>query len=479
MEKACRELLLIRCILALIILGITSCTGPVLSPAYIKTDRFLEEYPVRKKTHVFQVDVKPFENQLKERSKVGIKRVGVNRISGPLLPTQDPIAVTQKGVISQLRQKGIKAGRSHLQLQGIVHDFFVDVDVDPASGRGKFSAIVMLDLAIQDTKHQQQIWQETYTGKATASAPSVVDRVYERALKAALSSLMAQIQQDDSILDARHASNILLAAASSKPPRQSPDVPAPKRPSAPSLPSDTPNTASTSPKQPKAPPPTPQPSPSAAAHPPQVAILMPALEAGKTEITTQATTLPIIGLVVGTNAITKIKVTGADAQMTQASQQELSQAGLKGPGTKFTGYAFLTTGVNRIKVQAEDRSGQTVEKLLTIRKQVVIDNTAPHVVLLEPPLTRAIAVVSAKPMQRFVGFASDNLSGVAEVRINDDSAVITPASQTALEQVGLSGKGIHFVGETELEKGQYQVVVKAIDRWGNERDQRVTIQRRQ
>jgi hypothetical protein len=206
---------------------------------------------------------------------------------------------------------------------------------------------------------------------------------------------------------------------------------------------------------------------------------MPALEAGKTEITTQATTLPIIGLVAGTNAITKIQVTGADAQVTQASEQELSQAGLNGSGTKFTGYAFLTTGVNRIKVQAEDRSGQTVEKLLTIRKQVVIDNTAPHVVLLEPPLTRAIAVVSAKPMQRFVGFASDNLSGVAEVRINDDSAVITPASQTALEQVGLSGKGIHFVGETELEKGQHQVVVKAIDRWGNERDQKVMIQRRQ
>jgi hypothetical protein len=210
-----------------------------------------------------------------------------------------------------------------------------------------------------------------------------------------------------------------------------------------------------------------------------VAILTPTLEAGKTEITTQATTLPIIGLVAGTNAITKIQVTGADAQVTQASEQELSQAGLNGSGTKFTGYAFLTTGVNRIKVQAEDRSGQTVEKILTIRKQVVIDNTAPHVVLLEPPLTRAIAVVSTKPIQRFVGFAADNLSGVAEVRINDDSAVITPASQTTLEQVGLSGKGIHFVGETELEKGQHQVVVKAIDRWGNERDQKVMIQRRQ
>jgi hypothetical protein len=86
-------------------------------------------------------------------------------------------------------------------------------------------------------------------------------------------------------------------------------------------------------------------------------------------------------------------------------------------------------------------------------------------------------VVSAKPTQQFVGFAADDLSGVAEVRINDDSAVITPASQTDLQQVGLSGKGIRFIGEIELEKGQHLVVVKAIDRWGNERDQRVTIQR--
>ena len=420
----------------------------------INTARFPSETPVRPKKPVFQVTVKQFESRLKDQSKVGIKRIGVNSNTRPLLPTQDPIEVTQQEVITQLRQKGITTGSSHLQLQGLVHDFFVDVDVDPILGRGKFSAIVMLDLAIRDTKYQQQIWQETYTGKATASARSVVDRVYERTLKAAFASVMAQLQQDDSILKAHHASNILLA-----------ETPSNKTP--------------TPPKRPKAPTPKPQPSPSAASHPPQVAILTPTLEAGKTEITTQATTLPIIGLVAGTNAITKVKVTGADAQMTQASQQELSQAGLNGSGTKFTGYAFLTTGVNRIKVQAEDRSGQTVEKILTIRKQVVIDNTAPHVVLLEPPLTRAIAVVSTKPIQRFVGFAADNLSGVAEVRINDDSAVITPASQTTLEQVGLSGKGIHFVGETELEKGQHQVVVKAIDRWGNERDQKVMIQRRQ
>jgi hypothetical protein len=278
---------------------------------------------------------------------------------------------------------------------------------------------------------------------------------------------MAQIQQDDSILDAHRASNILLAAASSKPPQQSPDAPTPKRLSKPSLPSVTLNKVPT--------PPTHQPKPQTAK--PQVAILLPALEAGKTEITTQATTLPIIGIATGTSAIAKVKVTGADAQMTQASQQELSQAGLTAPGMKFTGYAFLTTGVNRINIQVEDRSGQTVEKILTIRKQVVIDNTAPHVVLLEPPLTRAIAVVSAKPTQQFVGFAADDLSGVAEVRINDDSAVITPASQTDLQQVGLSGKGIRFIGEIELEKGQHLVVVKAIDRWGNERDQWVTIQR--
>ena len=206
---------------------------------------------------------------------------------------------------------------------------------------------------------------------------------------------------------------------------------------------------------------------------------MPTIKADETEIITQATTLPIIGIVAGTNAITEVKVTGTIAQMAQASQRDLSQVSLEGSGVKFMGYAFLTTGVNRIKIQAEDRSGQTVEKMLIIRKQVIIDNTAPRVVLLKPPLTRSIAVVSVKPIQQFVGFASDNLSGVAEVRINNDSAVITPVSSTDLEAVGLSGKGIRFVGETELEKGQQHVVVKAIDRRGNERDQRVKIQRRQ
>ena len=197
---------LIRRALAVVsAVSITGCAGISLSPTYIKTDQFLDAQLARSETSVFQVDVKPFSNQLKDRSKIGTKRVGTNEISGPIVPTQDPIEVAQEGVLIQLQKKGISVGSSHLQLRGAVREFFVDVDVDPALGRGKFRAIVQLDLSVWDANVSQQIWQETYTGNATASAPSVVDRAYERALKAAFASLMAQIQQDDSILEARHS----------------------------------------------------------------------------------------------------------------------------------------------------------------------------------------------------------------------------------------------------------------------------------
>src|SRR6266446_2414989 len=187
----------------LFLVSISGCAGS-LPPAYVNTAQFIDDRPSPKQTSALQLEVKAFENQLQDRTKVGTKRVGVNEINGPLLATQDVSSVTQKSVMTQLRLKGITIGPSPLQMAGVVHDFFVDVDVDPASGRGKFRSTVRADLTVMYTGSQQQIWHKTYNGRATSSGSSVLDSTYEKALRIAFTNLMNQIRQDDSILELQH-----------------------------------------------------------------------------------------------------------------------------------------------------------------------------------------------------------------------------------------------------------------------------------
>src|SRR6266446_3092340 len=184
----------------LVLLIVTGCAGISLPPAYIDTVRFVDDRPTQQATSVLQVDLKPFGNQLQDRTQVGTKRVGVNEISGPLLATRDVVSVLQSSVITQLGLKGITVGRSALRLEGTVHEFFVDVNVDPASGRGKFRAVVRMDLAVFDTESQRRLWHEMYTGTASASAPSVIDSAYEKTLKVAFTNLLNQLRQDDNLL---------------------------------------------------------------------------------------------------------------------------------------------------------------------------------------------------------------------------------------------------------------------------------------
>src|SRR5262249_20343218 len=94
-----------RTFVLLFLVSISGCAGS-LPPAYIDTTRFIDNRPSQGQTAAFQLEVKSFENQLQDRTKVGTKRVGVNAISGPLLATQDVSSVTQQSVMTQLRLKG-------------------------------------------------------------------------------------------------------------------------------------------------------------------------------------------------------------------------------------------------------------------------------------------------------------------------------------------------------------------------------------
>src|ERR671931_581639 len=220
-----------RSVHLLVLLIVTGCAGISLPPAYIDTVRFVDDRPTKQVTSVLEVDLKPFESQLQDRTKVGTKRVGVNEISGPLLATKDVVSVLQNSVITQLGLKGIAVGQSALRLEGSVHDFFVDVNVDPATGRGKFRAVVRMDLAAFDTKSQRQLWHETYTGTASASAPSVIDSAYENTLRVAFTNLLNQIRQDDSLLELRQLYQPAVTQVALRPPPPAPPPPAVTPPS--------------------------------------------------------------------------------------------------------------------------------------------------------------------------------------------------------------------------------------------------------
>ena len=428
----------------IVLISITSCAGIGLPPAYIDTGRFVDDRPTPQATSALQVDLKPFRYQLQDRTKVGTKRVGVNEISGPLLATKDVVAVLQNSIITQLGLKGITVGRSALRLEGTVHDFFVDVNVEPASGLGKFRAIVRMDLAAFDTESQRQLWRETYTSTASALAPSVMDSAYEQTLKVAFTNLLNQLRQDDSLLQLLQLYKV---ASPSSPP------PGPQRPldQTPTGPTDT--------------------------TPPHIIFMSPTMPAKAREITTIEHGLAISGLVLGTSEAEKLRIEGGTMiRSIPASAQVLEAAGVKGPGVEFTAWVSLTPGVNRIEFQTVDGYGNPLRESLTIQRQV--DTSPPKLELLVPRLTKTGVVRTSRARQLLSGFAADE-SGIAEVQIHGLTAHMTTASAQELQAVGLAGTGVKFTGYAELQPGSNQVEVKAIDRYQNTQPQVFTVQRQE
>ncbi len=424
----------------LVLLIVTGCAGISLPPAYIDTVRFVDDRPTQQATSVLQVDLKPFGNQLQDRTQVGTKRVGVNEISGPLLATRDVVSVLQSSVITQLGLKGITVGRSALRLEGTVHEFFVDVNVDPASGRGKFRAVVRMDLAVFDTESQRQLWHEMYTGTASASAPSVIDSAYEKTLKVAFTNLLNQLRQDDNLLQ---LGQLYKPIAFTRP-----------RPS-----------------------PAPVPGPGLDQTPLRIMFLSPALPPKAREMTTIAQVILVSGMILDASEVEKLRVEGATkVDKSLASAELLEAAGIKGPCIEFKAFVFLTPGVNRLEFQTVDRQGKPLRESLTIQRQV--DYSPPQLALLEPRLTPATVVRTNRARQLISGFAADE-SGIAEVQINGLTAQMTTASAQELQAVGLAGTGVKFTGYAELQPGTNQVEVKAIDRYQNTQPQVFTVQRQE
>ena len=350
--------------------------------------------------------------------------------------------IVQNSVITQLGLKGIRPGNSPLQLEGALRDFFVDVDVDPMSGRGKFDATVGVELAVWHTELQKHIWRKAYTSTATSSAPSVVDSAYERTLKVAFVNLMNQLRQDDSLLK--------LTPITKPSPPESGDAA-----------STSPVERAASPEQPSA---------------LQVVFLNPSLDDASPIITTDFT-LPISGLAAGAHPIKKIEIHGAKImRRAPAPPQDLKRAKLAGRGVRFQAYAFLTPGDNRIQVQVEDAQGNTAQQSMTIRRQDIVDNTKPQLVLLEPRVAPSPPSITAKPSQAIFGYAVDE-HGIAEVRVNGTTASMTVASPEELQEAGLQGKGVKFAASAALEVGANALEILVRDLQRNELRRELTIQR--
>src|SRR5262249_45126432 len=251
--------------------------------------------------------------------------------------------------------------RSALQLEGTVHEFFVDVNVDPASGRGKFRAVVRMDLAVFDTESQRQLWHEMYTGTASASAPSVIDSAYEKTLKVAFTNLLNQIRQDDNLLQ---LGQLYKPIAFTHP-----------RPS-----------------------PAPVPGPVQDQTPLRIMFLSPTMPAQAREMTTIAQVILVSGLILDTSETEKLRVEGATkVDKSPASAQILEAAGVKGPCIEFKVFVFLTPGVNRLEFQTVDRQGNPLRESFTIQRQV--DTSPPKLALLEPRLTPAVVVRTNRARQ--------------------------------------------------------------------------------
>jgi hypothetical protein len=131
---------------------------------------------------------------------------------------------------------------------------------------------------------------------------------------------------------------------------------------------------------------------------------------------------------------------------------------------KFTASAVLASGPNRVAVMAVDSKGMRTQKELTIQKQADVDHTPPQVVVSKSqmaPTSRDTKTTSV------TGFASSASNGLFQVQVNGNTAEMVPASEKESQAVGLTGKVVRFVAEIELEKGENQVEITAVDRDGN------------
>src|SRR5262249_32956406 len=146
-------------------------------------------------------------------------------------------------------------------------------------------AIVRMDLAAFDTQSQSQLWHETYTGTASASAPSVIDSAYERTLKIAFTNLLNQIRQDNSLLQLAQLSQPALTKVVLRPPPSAP-------PAVPPPPPSPTRVASLAPGQ--------TPTEALDTKPPRIMLMSPAMPSTR-EMMTIEPGVAIIGLILGTS----------------------------------------------------------------------------------------------------------------------------------------------------------------------------------
>lgn len=100
---------------------------------------------------------------------------------------------------------------------------------------------------------------------------------------------------------------------------------------------------------------------------------------------------------------------------------------------------------------------------------VKLDDTPPEIVILSPGSLRDL---TPKPIvyqetQSIIGIAQD-ASGIARIMINDVLAEVFPASKEEMQKAGLRGDGVKFMGEVQLRSGENSILVKAVDKRGNE-----------
>lgn len=456
----------------MIMVGAYGCSGildDILNPtisAYINTQEFIDDRRVIIPTPDFQVVLTPFEDQRPDQTRIGTKRVGTNFFKSPILATTMVSEVVQQSVITQLRLHRIAAGPSNLQLRGSLREFFVDVDVDPATGKGTFTARTDVELVVWDTTTKRRLWSQTYKGKATTVGSSVIDDHYARALKLAFTNLLNHIRQDPSILELKVA---YVTPDQLHPPDQT--LVTKKLPTVP---------ADTGPQPRPSPMPTPLPDTSpipSDVTAPRLVFLHPDVAEGADPITTTTLTMPLIGLVASESGITQVQVNGATVQMTTASDQEMQKWSLMGNGIrKFHGSAFLTIGMNKIEVRVSDRHGNWTTQEIRVLRRAVVDQTKPRLVLVEPQLTRDMRITATTMKQRIVGLAADE-SGIGEVQIDGITAQMTDASAQELEAAGLPGRGVKFTGTAMLHMGDNPIEIITADLRGNETKRIFTIRR--
>ena len=110
----------------------------------------------------------------------------------------------------------------------------------------------------------------------------------------------------------------------------------------------------------------------------------------------------------------------------------------------------LKEGVHILRIKAEDRDGNAIEKIVTFK----VDTTAPSLNISEPSDHIALNV----PTCRIVGITNDTTSAPCTVTIN--------VNEKEQGHVPVNGDGT-FLKEVLLEEGVNLIRIKSTDRAGN------------